>query len=81
VEDITEALWGDAGEPEHSAQPQQKIYAKIAAWRSRRIEGIVMKRTWVGKVRNVSCWEPAPSIPKGWLSPFAATELCLARPT
>jgi hypothetical protein len=40
-----------------------KIYAKIEAWRNRRIEGehpylyldgIVMKRTWAGEVRNVS---------------------------
>ena len=54
---------GHAGEPEHSIEPQQKIYAKIEAWRNRRIEGehpylyldgIVMKRTWAGEVRNVS---------------------------
>jgi putative transposase len=41
----------------------EKIYAKIEAWRNRRIEGkhpylylggIVMKRTWAGEVRNVS---------------------------
>ena len=43
-------------------QPQ-KIYAQIEAWRNRPIEGehpylyldgIVMKRTWAGEVRNVS---------------------------
>ena len=41
----------------------KKIYAKIEAWRNRHIEGehpylyldgIVMKRTWAGEVRNVS---------------------------
>jgi transposase-like protein len=41
----------------------KKIYAKIEAWRNRRIEdehpylyldGIVMKRTWASEVRNVS---------------------------
>jgi transposase-like protein len=41
----------------------KKIYAKIEAWRNRRIEGehpylyldgIVMKRTWAGEARNVS---------------------------
>ena len=41
----------------------KKIYAKIEAWRNRRIEGehpylyldgIVMKRSWAGEVRNVS---------------------------
>ena len=41
----------------------KKIYAKIEAWRNRRIEGehpylyldrIVMKLTWAGEVRYVS---------------------------
>ena len=41
----------------------KKIYAKIEAWRNRRIEGehpylyldgIVMKRSWAGEIRNVS---------------------------
>ena len=63
VEDITEALWGTQGQPERGVEPRQKIYAKIEAWRNRRIEGehpylyldgIVMKRTWAGEVRNVS---------------------------
>jgi hypothetical protein len=30
---------GYAGEPEHGVEPQKKIYAKIEAWRNRRIEG------------------------------------------
>src|ERR1044072_1921588 len=63
VEDITEALWGTRVSPSTVSNLNKKIYAKIEAWRNRRIEGehpylyldgIVMKRTWVGEVRNVS---------------------------
>ena len=63
VEDITEALWGTRVSPGTVSNLNKKIYAKIEAWRHRRIEGdhpylyldgIVMKRTWAGEVRNVS---------------------------
>jgi transposase-like protein len=63
VEDITEALWGTRVSPSTVSNLNKKIYAKIEAWRHRRIEGehpylyldgIVMKRTWAGEVRNVS---------------------------
>ena len=63
VEDITEALWGTRVSPSTVSNLNKKIYAKIEAWRNRRIEGehpylyldgIVMKRTWAGEVRNVS---------------------------
>jgi len=63
VEDITEALWGTRVSPSTVSNLNQKIYAKIEAWRNRRIEGehpylyldgIVMKRSWAGEVRNVS---------------------------
>lgn len=73
VEDITEALWGTRVSPSTVSNLNKKIYAKIEAWRNRRIEGehpylyldgIVMKRTWAGEVRNVSLLWPAPSIPK-----------------
>ena len=62
-EDITEALWGTRVSPSTVSNLNKKIYAKIEAWRNRRIEGehpylyldgIVMKRTWAGEVRNVS---------------------------
>ena len=55
VEDITEALWGTRVSPSTVSNLNKKIYAKIEAWRNRRIEGehpylyldgIVMKRTW-----------------------------------
>ena len=63
VEDITEALWGTRVSPGTVSNLNKKIYAKIEEWRNRPIEGehpylyldgIVMKRTWVGEVRNVS---------------------------
>ena len=63
VEDITEALWGTRVSPSTVSNLNKKIYAKIEAWRHRSIEGehpylyldgIVMKRTWAGEVRNVS---------------------------
>ena len=63
VEDITEALWGTRVSSGTVSHLNKKIYAKIDAWRHRKIEGdhpyvyldgIVMKRSWAGEVRNVS---------------------------
>ena len=63
VEDITEALWGTRVSPSTVSNLNKKIYAKIETWRNRPIEGeypylyldgIVMKRSWAGEVRNVS---------------------------
>jgi len=63
VEDITEALWGTRVSPSTVSNLNKKSYAKIEAWRNRRIvgehpylylDGIVMKRSWAGEVRNVS---------------------------
>ena len=63
VEDITEALWGTRVSPSTVSNLNKKIYAQIDVWRNRRIEGehpylyldgIVMKRSWAGEVRNVS---------------------------
>ena len=63
VEDITEALWGTRVSPGTVSNLNKKIYAKIDERRHRRIEGehpyvfldgIVMKRSWAGEVRNVS---------------------------
>jgi hypothetical protein len=39
VEDITEALWGTRVSPSTVSNLNKKIYAKIEAWRNRRIEG------------------------------------------
>lgn len=63
VEDITEALWGTRVSPSTVSELNKKIYARIDEWRNAPIEGehpyiyldgIVMKRTWAGEVRNVS---------------------------
>jgi putative transposase len=63
VEDITEALWGTRVSPSTVSDLNKKIYATIEIWRNRPIEGehpyvyldgIVMKRSWAGEVRNVS---------------------------
>jgi putative transposase len=63
VEDITEALWGTRVSPSTVSDLNKKIYETIETWRHRPIEGehpyvyldgIVMKRSWAGEVRNVS---------------------------
>jgi transposase-like protein len=63
VEDITEALWGTKVSPSTVSALNQKVYARIEAWRNRPIEGehpyvfldgIWLKRTWGGEVRNVA---------------------------
>src|SRR5712672_1605961 len=63
VEDITEALWGTRVSPGTVSNLNKKIYGQIEAWRNQPIEGeqpyvyldgIVLKRTWAGEVRNVS---------------------------
>ena len=63
VEDITEALWDTSVSPSTVSNLTKKVYEQITHWRNRPIEGdhpylyldgIVMKRTWAGEVRNVS---------------------------
>ncbi len=63
VEDITEALWGTRVSPSTVSRLNEKIYGKIEAWRNRAIsgtypyvylDGISLKRSWGGEVRNVS---------------------------
>lgn len=63
VEDITEALWGTKVSPSTISNLNQKVYGHIEAWRNRPIEGetpyvfldgIWLKRTWGGEVKNVS---------------------------
>jgi transposase-like protein len=63
VEDITEALWGTRVSSGTVSNLNQRIYKQIEAWRNRPIEGeypyvyldgIVLKRSWAGEVRNVS---------------------------
>ena len=63
VEDITEALWGAKVSPSTVSRLNQKIYGRIDAWRNRPItaeypylylDGIALKRSWGGEVKNVS---------------------------
>jgi transposase-like protein len=63
VEDITEALWGSRVSPSAIIGLNQKVAGQIEAWRNQPIEGehayvfldgIWLKRSWGGEVRNVS---------------------------
>jgi len=62
VEDITEVLWGTKVSPGTVSQLNKKIYGTIERWRNRKLEGkypyvyldgIVLKRSWGGEVRNI----------------------------
>ena len=63
VEDITEALWGTRVSPATVSQLNQKVYKHIEQWRNKRLErtfpyvyldGICLKRSWGGEIKNVS---------------------------
>lgn len=63
VEDITEALWGTRVSSGTVSKLNQKVYKHIERWRTQSIEGsyayvyldgIVLKRSWGGEVKNVS---------------------------
>jgi putative transposase len=63
VEDITQVLWGTRVSSGTVSRLNQKIYRHIEAWRNRQVEGeypylyldgVVLKRSWAGEVRNVS---------------------------
>lgn len=63
VEDITEALWGSKVSPGTISNLNKKVYARINEWRTRPLtmdypyvylDGIWLKRSWGGEVRNVS---------------------------
>jgi len=63
VEDITEALWGTRVSSGTVSKLNQKVYRHIERWRQQPIEGefpyvfldgLVLKRSWGGEVKNVS---------------------------
>jgi transposase-like protein len=63
VEDITEALWGTRVSSGTVSKLNQKVYKHIERWRTEPIkgeyayvylDGIVLKRSWGGEVKNVS---------------------------
>jgi putative transposase len=63
VEDITEALWGERVSSATVSRLNQELYERIEQWRNRPIQGrhayvffdgIWLKRSWGGEVKNVS---------------------------
>jgi transposase-like protein len=63
VEDITQALWGTRVSPATISELNKKVYAQIETWRNQPLtgeypyvylDGIVLKRSWAGEVKNVS---------------------------
>ena len=63
VEDITQALWGTKVSASTVSDLNQKIYGKIDEWRSAAhggrvpyvfVDGLWLKRSWGGEVKNVS---------------------------
>jgi transposase-like protein len=63
VEDITEALWGMRVSASTISELNQKLYAKIEAWRNEPLagehpyvylDGMWLKRSWAGEVQNVA---------------------------
>lgn len=63
IEDVTEALWGTKVSPGTISELNKKAYGNIDKWRNRKIsgehpfvylDGISLKRSWGGEVRNVA---------------------------
>jgi putative transposase len=63
VEDITQALWGTRVSAGTVSELNKKVYVRIAEWLDRPLkgkfsyvylDGIWLKRTWAGEVKNVS---------------------------
>ena len=63
MEDITEVLWGTKVPLSTVSKLNQEIHERIERWRNHPLhgeyhyvflDGIVVKRSWAGEVRNVS---------------------------
>jgi transposase-like protein len=83
VEDITEALWGTRVSPSTVSHLNQKIYGQIEAWRNRPLQGrypyvyldgLWLKRSWGGEVRNVSVLVAIGVNEQGYREVLAAAE-------
>ena len=83
VEDITEALWGTRVSPSTVSELNKKIYVQIEAWRNRHLEGrypyvyldgLWLKRSWGGEVRNVSVLVAIGVNEQGYREVLAAAE-------
>jgi len=75
VEDITQALWGTRVKPSTVSDLNQKIYDRIDAWRNAPItgehpdvylDGIALKRSWGGEVRDVAVLVAVGVDPQGF---------------
>ena len=75
VEDITEALWGTRVSSGTVSKLNQKVYEHIERWRTQPIEeayayvyldGIVLKRSWGGEMKNVSVLTAIGVDPEGF---------------
>ena len=62
IEDIIEVLWGTRASPSTVAELNKKMDVRIDGWRNAPnegehpyvyLDGVVMKQTWAGEVRNV----------------------------
>lgn len=83
VEDITQALWGTRVSPGTVSELNKKIYVKIEQWRKRPItgeypyvylDGICLKRSWGGEVKNVSVLVAIGVNTKGYREVLGVTE-------
>ena len=83
VEDITQALWGTRVSPGTVSNLNQKVYKRIEQWRSRKLEGdypyvyldgICLKRSWGGQVKNVSVLVAVGVNAEGYREIIGATE-------
>jgi len=83
VEDITEALWGTRVSPSTVSELNKKIYGQIETWRRRPLEGrypyvyldgLWLKRSWGGEVRNVSVLVAIGVNEQGYREVLAAAE-------
>lgn len=83
VEDITEALWGTRVSPSTVSELNKKIYGQIETWRNRPLEGrypyvyldgLWLKRSWGGEVRNVSVLVAIGVNEQGYREVLAAAE-------
>ena len=83
VEDITKALWGTKVSPGAVSDLNKKVYARIEKWLARPIrgkhpyvylDGIWLKRSWGGEVKNVSILVAVGVNERGYREVLAAAE-------
>jgi len=85
VEDITEALWGSRVSPSTISDLNKKAYENIEKWRNLPLteefpyvylDGISLKRSWGGEVRNVSVLVAIGVSRSGYREVIGAAEGC-----